>query len=55
MTEDTLKVGDTVRVLPPFDAGFPGLWVIEAVNPETGAFQIAGGIDFAADHLQKVA
>lgn len=45
------QVGDRVRVAPPFDAALPDVYTIEGVNPETGAFQIAGGIDFAAEHL----
>jgi hypothetical protein len=37
--------------MPPFAEFFPGVWEIEGVNPDTGAYQIAGGIDFDAIHL----
>ena len=48
-----LAVGTRVRVLPPFSDIFPGEYVIEAIS-ETGAFQIAGGVDFDASHLEVV-
>lgn len=49
-----MQVGDVVRVKPPFDVALPGEYVIEGQNPETGAWQIAGGIDFAEEHLEAV-
>lgn len=53
MENQNLLVGQLVRVLPPFEASFPGIYVIEAVS-ETGAFQIAGGIDFDPIYLEAV-
>ena len=47
-----LQVGDSVRVLAPFNEAFPGTYVIESVNPLSGAFQIAGGCDFDAVYLE---
>lgn len=49
-----LAVGDLVRVREPFTVALPGVYVIEGQNPETGAWQIAGGIDVAAEHLERV-
>lgn len=49
-----LNVGDIVRVLPPFDVAFPGTYVIESTNAETGAFRIADGRDFDPIYLEKV-
>lgn len=48
------QIGDIVRVHPPFDQAWPGEWEIVGINPDTGAFQIDGGVDFAPEHLDKV-
>lgn len=48
-----LSIGVQVRVKPPFDAVLPGVYTIEAQS-ETGAWQIAGGIDFAAEFLEVI-
>jgi hypothetical protein len=48
----TFNIGDYVRVKPPFDAAWPGVWQIVSINPDTGAFQIDGGVDFAPEHLE---
>lgn len=50
----TFQIGDTVRVLPPFDVAWPGEWIITGINPDTGAHQINGGKDFAPEYLEKV-
>lgn len=44
-------VGVLVRVRPPFNAAFPEVYTIEAQS-ETGAWQIAGGVDFAEEYLE---
>ena len=49
-----MQVGDTVRVLAPFNEAFPGTYVIEGINPVTGSFLIAGGRDFDAEYLELV-
>lgn len=48
-----LGIGSTVRVLAPFAEFFPGVWTITGVS-ETGAWQIADGVDFAPEHLEEV-
>jgi hypothetical protein len=45
------NIGDRVVVLAPFDQFYPGVWVITGVNAETGAYQIADGVDFDASYL----
>jgi hypothetical protein len=45
------NIGDHVTVLPPFDQFFPGVWTITGTNSDTGALQIADGIDFDASYL----
>jgi hypothetical protein len=47
-----ISVGDMVRVKPPFDVHFPGVYVVEGRNEETGALQIMGGRDFDAVFLE---
>lgn len=46
------SIGDRVRVKPPFDEFFPDVWIITGINPDTGAFQIADGVDFDPIHLE---
>lgn len=46
-------VGVTVRVKAPFSEMFPDVYVIEAQSP-TGAWQLAGGLDFDEDYLEIV-
>ena len=48
-----LAVGIVVRVLPPFDAEYPGEYMVEA-RSATGAWQIAGGVDFAPEYLEAI-
>lgn len=48
-----LEIGSAVRVKAPFSAVFPDVYFIEAIS-ETGAYQIAGGFDFDAIHLELV-
>lgn len=48
-----IEVGSTVRVLPPFSEFFPDTYVVEEIS-ETGAFKIAGGVDFDAAFLELV-
>jgi len=47
------EVGQIVRVKAPFTELFPETYVIEGISV-TGAFQIAGGIDFDAIFLELV-
>lgn len=47
------SVGQRVRVLPPFADFYPGEHVIEAIS-NTGAYQIAGDIDFDPAFLEAV-
>lgn len=47
------KVGDLVKVKEPFTLHFPDTYVIEVCS-ETGAYQIAGGIDFDPIFLELV-
>lgn len=49
-----IGIGSQVRVKPPFDEVWPGVWEINAQS-ETGAWQIDGGVDFAEEHLEEVA
>lgn len=35
-----LEVGLAVRVLAPFDAAFPGVYVISSQNADTGSWRI---------------
>jgi hypothetical protein len=49
-----MQIGDIVRVKAPFNEFWPGEWPIVSVNPDTGAFQIDGGVDFAEEHLELV-
>lgn len=46
-----LQAGSRVRVKEPFAQFFPGVWTITGINLDTGAFQIAEGIDFDASYL----
>ena len=39
---------------PPFDEFFPGVWEVNGQNPETGAWQLDGGVDFDEVHLEEV-
>jgi hypothetical protein len=48
-----IGVGSLVRVKAPFTEFFPGEYVVEAMSV-TGAWQIAGGIDFDAVYLELV-
>ena len=48
-----MQIGDTVRVLPPFNVSFPDTYVIEGVS-EAGAWQICGGCDFDEIYLELV-
>ena len=45
-------VGSIVRVLPPFDAAFPGEYVVQAVNGATCTLD--GGSDFDSWYLDVV-
>lgn len=49
-----LEIGDKVRVKPPFEELFPGVWEITGIDADTGALQINGGKDFDPIHLEKV-
>ncbi|MEN6302264.1 MAG: hypothetical protein ABFD96_06025 [Armatimonadia bacterium] len=51
MPVPAFNVGDRVTVLPPFDQFYPGVWEITGINPDTGALQIADGVDFDASYL----
>ena len=48
-----IGLGSMVRVKPPFDSAWPGVWEVNGVS-ETGAWQINGGADFAEEHLEEV-
>ena len=48
------SIGDTVRVLAPFDVAFPDTYVIEGYSSERDAYQICGDRDFAGAYLEKV-
>lgn len=49
-----IEIGCTVRVLAPFSAFFPGEYVVESRNEETGAWRIADGIDFDEAYLERI-
>jgi len=49
-----MQVGDTVKVLPPFDIAFPDAYVIEAFHEERNAFVICGDREFDPQHLEVV-
>ena len=49
-----MNVGDTVRVLAPFDTAFPGTYVIEAFHAENNSYAITGGTEFEAQFLEVV-
>lgn len=48
-----MQAGDRVTVGPPFDAAFPGEYIVEGVD-ETGACLIDGGRGFAEQFLVLV-
>lgn len=48
-----IGVGSLVRVKAPFNEFFPDEYVVESISV-TGAFQIAGGIDFDVIFLEIV-
>jgi hypothetical protein len=48
-----LTIGSLVRVKEPFSFHFSDVYVIEAISA-TGAYQIAGGVDFDAIYLELV-
>ena len=48
-----MQVGDTVKVLPPFDIAFPETYTVEAVK-EDGTCTIAGDRDFDPIYLEKI-
>lgn len=45
-------IGDYVRVLPPFDGAYPGVWVVEGFGPE--AVVLEGGASFSPTYLERV-
>lgn len=50
-------LGQIVRVLPPFDTGYPGEYPIIAINPTTETITIEvndSGADFAPVYLEAV-
>ena len=42
-----------VRVLPPFDFSYPDTYEVEEIS-ETGAWKVAGGVDFDPSYLEQV-
>jgi hypothetical protein len=48
------SIGDTVRVLAPFDVTFPDTYVIEGYSEERDVYQICGDRDFSGTFLEKV-
>lgn len=47
------KIGDFVKIKPPFFDFFPDTYIIEGINEQTGAY-IVTGIDFSEEFLEKV-
>jgi len=37
-----LKIGDAVRLKPPFSAAYPDVYIVEGFNEANGAYIIAG-------------
>ena len=48
-----MQVGDSVKVLPPFDLTFPAVYAVEAVKPD-GTCTIEGDRDFDPIYLEKI-
>jgi len=53
---DGIRRGDRVRVLPPFDASFPGPRVVEAIAQtfDGATYRITGGWELARDQLEVI-
>lgn len=51
---EPINIGDTVRILPPFNAAYPGTYTVIAHNVEASAYTLEGVGDFDAQYLEVV-
>lgn len=51
---DGWHLGQTVRVLAPFDAAYPATYQLIGIDPVAQALTIEGGAQFAPEYLEAV-